>query len=139
MNLIVSVRAEDQHLRFDVRGRWEYNDALTLAYQIKAAGARTGLRDVLVDLHEVIASPGVEGKFLLWDRVRRVLPADYRVALVASVGLVDLQERSIPGAAKVVLFTSERPALAWLEGAHELPIKNPPVLRSEGQVAGKET
>ena len=43
MNLIVSVRAEDQHLRFDVRGRWEYNDALTLAYQIKAAGARTGV------------------------------------------------------------------------------------------------
>jgi hypothetical protein len=138
MNLIVSVREEDQHLRFDVRGRWEYNDALTLAYQIKAAGLRTGLAEVLVDLREVAASTQVEGKFLVWDRMRRVLPPHYRVAMVAPVELVDLKERNVPGAATVVLFTSERPALAWLEGVHE-PIKNPPVLRSEGQVAGKET
>lgn len=138
MNLIVSVREQDQYLHFEVRGRWEYNDALTLAYQVKAAGLRTGLDRVLVDLRQVLASPRVEGKFMVWDRLRRALPAQFKVALLAPVELVDLQERTVPGAATVVLFTAARAALRWLEGIQE-PIKNPPVLRSEGQVAGKET
>lgn len=138
MNLIVSLRAEEQHLRFEVRGRWEYNDALTLAYQVKAAGLRTGLAHVLIDLREVIASPAVEGKFLVWDRLRRVLPPQFKVALLAPLDLVDLHERSPAGAASVVLFKSERPAVLWLEGFQE-PIKNPSVLRAEGQVTGKET
>jgi hypothetical protein len=139
MNLIVSLRAEEQHLRFVVRGRWEYNDALTLAYQVKAAALRTGLSHVLIDLREVMASPAVEGKFLVWDRLRRVLPASFKVALLAPVDLVDLRERTPAGSATVVLLQSERAALLWLEGIQE-PIKNPSVVeRSEGQVAGKET
>jgi len=138
MNLIVSLRTEEQHLRFVARGRWGYNDALILAYQVKAAGLRTGLGHVLIDLREVIASPAVEGKFLVWDRMRRVLPAHFKVAVLAPVDLVDLQERGSTGTASVVLFKSERAALLWLEGLQE-PIKNPSVLRSEGQVTGKET
>lgn len=139
MNLIVSLRAEEQHLHFVVRGRWEYNDALTLAYQIKAAGLRTGLSHVLIDLREVMASPAVEGKFLVWDRLRRVLPPHFKVAMLAPVDLVDLAGRAPAGGAAVVLFQSERAALLWLEGIQE-PIKNPSVVeRSEGQVAGKET
>jgi hypothetical protein len=142
MNLIVTQRAEELHLRFEVRGRWEYNDALTLAYQVKAAGLRTGLSYILIDLREVMASPAVEGKFLVWDRLRRVLPSYFKVALLAPVGLVDLKERTPAGTASVVLFQTERAALAWLDGILDpgMPIKNPPVVeRSEGQVAGKET
>jgi hypothetical protein len=138
MNLIVSQRAEDQHLRFDVHGQWGYNDALTLAYQVKAAGVRTRLYRVLIDLRNVTSSPTVEGKFLVWDRLRRALPGHYKVALLAPLDLIDLHERDIQGAATVVLFTSERAALVWLEGGWE-PRKNPSVLRAEGQVAGKET
>jgi hypothetical protein len=139
MNLIVTQRSPNHHLRFDVRGRWEYNDALTLAYQVKAAGTRSGHSSVLIDLREVNASPVVEGKFLVWDRMRRVLPPDFRVAVLAPVELVDLQERQLPGAASVVLFASERAALMWLDGVQDEPRKNPPDLRSEGQAAGKET
>jgi len=140
MNLIVTLRSQEQYLRFQARGRWEYNDALTLAYQVKAAGLRTGQSHVLIDLREVHSSPLVEGKFLVWDRLRRVLPSDYKVAVLAPVELVDLQERQIPGAASVVLFANERAATLWLDGVTEAGRKNPPaVLRSEGQVAGKET
>ena len=140
MNLIVSIRAEEQLLRVLVRGNWEYNDALTLVYQVKAACARTGHTHVLIDLREVAPSSPVEGKkFLVWDRLHRVLPENFKVALLAPVGLVDLQERNVAGTASVVLFTAERAALLWLGGIQDA-IKNPPVvLRSEGQVAGKET
>jgi hypothetical protein len=138
MNLIVSIRAEDDWLRFDAQGQWHYNDALALAYQVKAIAARERMSHVLIDLREVSAAPGVEGKFLVWDRLRRVLPDRFRVALVAPPGLVDLHTRQLDGVATVVLFTSERAAMHWLEGI-DAAIKNPPVLRAEGQVAGKET
>lgn len=123
MNLIVSTRTQGRHLRFEVRGRWEYNDALALAYQVKATSAREGLCNALVDLREVVASDAVEGKFLLWDRLHRVLDPGCRVAVLAPLHLVDFRERLVPGTASVVLFATERAALAWLEG-----IKNPPVV-----------
>jgi hypothetical protein len=128
VNLIVTTREADGLLRFEAQGRWEYNDALALAYQVKSASVRAGTCSVLVDLQAVTAAPGVEGKFLLWDRLHRVLPPECKVAVVAPVDLIDLQERAVPGTASVVLFPTERAAVAWLGG-----IKNPPVVeRSRG-------
>ena len=138
MNLIVSTRIEDQHLRFDVQGQWQYNDALNLAYQVKAAAMREEVDHVLIDLTRVTRAPDAHGKFLVCDRMRRALPPSMKVALLGPVEMLDLQPRQDPLAAKVVLFASERSALFWLGGVHSA-IKNPPVLRAEGQAAGKET
>ena len=138
MNLNVSIRVEDDYLRFDAQGQWQYNDALALAYQVKAVAARERMRHVLIDLTRVVASPRVEGKFLVWDRLMRVLPDRFRVALLAAPELVDLHTRQLEGVATVVLFTSERAAVHWLEGI-DAAIKNPSAVRVEGQVAGKET
>ncbi|MBC5764261.1 hypothetical protein [Ramlibacter albus] len=138
MNLIVSTRIEDRHLRFEVQGQWRYNDALNLAYQVKAAAMREDVDDVLIDLRRLTRSPHAHGKFLVCDRLRRALPPSMRVALLAPVEMVDLEARQDPLQAKVVLFASERAALMWLGGIHAA-IKNPSVLRAEGQAAGKET
>jgi hypothetical protein len=138
MNLIVSTRVEEQHLRFEVQGQWQYNDALNLAYQVKAVALRESMDHLLVDLRRVTRSPMVEGKFLVCDRLRRALPPSVRVALLGPVEMLDLEARQDPLAAKVVLFASERSALLWLDGIHAA-IKNPSVLRAEGQAAGKET
>ena len=43
MNLIVSTRTEAKHLRFEVTGRWQYGDALRLAYLVKAAQGKASL------------------------------------------------------------------------------------------------
>lgn len=139
MSLIVSVRTEDSHLRFDVQGRWHYNDALNLAYQVKAAAARERLPRALIDLQSVQAAGGVEGKFLVFSRLRRALPSAFRVAVLASPDLVDLEPRHPSATASVVLFSSERAALLWLEAGPVLAIKNPPALHAEGQMTGKET
>jgi hypothetical protein len=72
MNLIVSIRAEDDYLRFDAQGQWHYNDALALAYQVKAVASRERMRHILIDLQAVTPSPRVEGKFLVWDRLMRL-------------------------------------------------------------------
>jgi hypothetical protein len=138
MNLIVSTRVEDQHLRFEVQGQWHYNDALSLAYTVKATALRENMDHLLIDLRRVLASPQVEGKFLVCDRLRRALPPEMKVALIGPVELLDLEARQDPGQAKVVLFATERPALLWLDGV-QAAIKNPSVLRAEGQAAGKET
>lgn len=140
MNLIISQRSEGSFVRFLVRGSWAYNDALALAYKVKSAALRDGVNRALIDLREVRPSSAVEGKFLVWDRLRRALPAGFKIALLGPPALVDLQERNAAGTPSVVLFTSERAALLWLEGVPEGAIKNPPVAwRSEGQIAGKET
>ena len=138
MNLIVSTRVEDQHLRFEVQGQWQYNDALNLAYQVKAAALRENVDHLLVDLRRVARSPFVQGKVLVCDRLRRALPPAMRVALLGPVEMIDIEGRQDPLQARVVLFASERSALLWLDGIHAA-IKNPSVLRSEGQAAGKET
>jgi hypothetical protein len=138
MNLIVSTRVEDRHLRFEVQGQWQYNDALNLAYLVKSAALREEMDQVLLDLSRITRSPGADGKFLVCDRLRRALPPSMKVALLAPVEMVDLEARQDPLLAKVVLFASERSALFWLEGIHSA-IKNPSVLRAEGQAAGKET
>ncbi|MGE4241424.1 hypothetical protein [Ramlibacter sp.] len=138
MNLIVTTRVEERHLRINAQGSWRYNDALNLAYQLKAAGLRENRDKVLLDLREVHAAQGVPGKFFVMDRLRRVLPPDMKVALLGPVEMVDLEARSDPTVATVVLFASERSALLWIDGIHAA-IKNPSVLRAEGQAAGKET
>lgn len=138
MNLIVSTRAEDQHLRFEVQGQWQYNDALNLAYQVKAAALRESIDHLLLDMRRLARSPFVQGKFLICDRLRRALPPSMRVALLGPVEMIDVEGRQDPLQARVVLFASERSALLWLDGVHAA-IKNPSVLRSEGQAAGKET
>ncbi len=144
MNLLVSLCPEEDFLRFDVQGQWQYNDALALAYHVKAVAVRERMGRVLIDVRGVSPSPAVEGKFLLWDRLRRVMSERFKIALLAPVDLIDLHARPIEGMASVVLFTSERAAVHWLEGMaaaikNPVAIKNPPVFRSEGQVAGKET
>lgn len=138
MNLLVSLRPEEDFLRFDVQGQWQYNDALALAYHVKAVAVRERMGRVLIDVRGVTPAPFVEGKFLLWDRLRRVLSERFKIALLAPVDLIDLHVRPLEGMASVVLFTSERAAVLWLEGM-AAAIKNPSVFRSEGQVAGKET
>ena len=138
MNLIISVRVEDDYLRVEARGQWQYNDALALAYHVKAAAARERMRHVLIDLRGVAPSPQVQGKFLVWDRLMRTLPDRFRIALLADPQLVDLHTRQLDDVATVVLFTSERSAVLWLEEI-DAAIKNPSALRVEGQVAGKET
>src|SRR4051812_14752799 len=103
MNLIVSTRVEDQHLRFEVQGQWHYNDALNLAYQVKAAAQREEMDHVLIDLRRVARSPKVHGKFLVCDRLRRALPPAMKVALLGPVEMMDLEPRQDPLLAKVVL------------------------------------
>ena len=131
VNLIISIRGEDGFLRFEVQGQWQYNDALNLAYQVKAAALKEDVQRVLIDLRRVEPSPEVDGKFLVCDRLRRALPPHMKVALLAPVDMVDLEARREGAAATVVLFATERSALLWLGGIHAA-IKNPPVLRHEG-------
>jgi hypothetical protein len=105
---------------------------------VKAVGLRENIDKVLVDLRRVAAAGGVQGKFLVMDRLRRALPPSMKVALLGPVDMIDLEARSDPTVATVVLFAQERSALLWLEGIHAA-IKNPSVLRAEGQAARKET
>src|SRR5438132_6942299 len=102
MNLIVSTRVENQHLRFEVRGLWQFNDALSLAYQVKAAAQRAEMDRVLIDLRDVQPAPGVHGKFLVCDRLRRALPPTMMVALVSPLDGLDLEARQDPNQARVV-------------------------------------
>jgi hypothetical protein len=143
MDLIVTVRSEQHHLRFDVEGAWQYNDALNLAYQVKAACARGHVDAVLLDLSRLKAGDGVQGKFLLSDRLQRALPSGFKVALVAPAHMVDIQQRPLAGCATVVVFAAERPALLWLqamESAMGAERKNPPEMETAGgQMTGKET
>ncbi|HVZ44667.1 MAG TPA: hypothetical protein VHA82_12730 [Ramlibacter sp.] len=132
MKLIVTVRHQKRHLRVGVTGQWEYNDALSLAYQLKAAALRAGEDHMVLDLRQLGASPGVEGPFLIGDRLQRVLPAGFAVAVVATAELVDVDSNPLAGTPGMARFDTERAALAWLE-------KIPRSLRSEGQTAGKET
>ena len=131
MNLIVTTRVEDRHIRFEVQGHWHYNDALNLAYLVKATALREGMDRVFMDLRGVTRSSDVLGKFYICDRLRRALPPSMKVALLGPVEMVDLEARHDPRTATVVLFASERSALLWLDGIHAA-IKNPSVLRAEG-------
>lgn len=116
MNLIVATRVEPLHLRIDVDGKWRYGDALNLAYLIKAAAARTGRAQMLLDLRRVSTPADSEGRFLICDRLRRALSGPARVALVSDSALVD-QESASGGSGQdleVACFDSEGAALQWL-------------------------
>ena len=116
MNLIVSTRTETKHLRFEVDGRWQYGDALKLAYLIKAAQGRASIDRFLVDLRRVTSDPERDEKFLLCDRLNRVFQPPVRVALVSDSTLMDIDSAAIvsPDSPRIAVFVREREALAWL-------------------------
>ena len=116
MNLIVATRVEDQHLRFEVEGKWGGNDALQLAYVIKAAALRAGRSRALIDLRRVRPDAQAQGLFEIFDALRRALAAEARVALVVPAGIVD-DSVLAPGRAPSVTinsFSQEGFALQWL-------------------------
>jgi len=116
MNLIVATRTESKHLRFEVDGRWQYGDALKLAYLIKAAQGRTSVDRFLVDLRRVTSEPGTDEKFMVCDRLLRVFESPVRVALVGDSTLID-SDTAVTVAAdapSIAVFVREREALTWL-------------------------
>lgn len=116
MTLIVSTRTEARHLRFEVDGRWQFGDALKLAYQVKAAQARAGAERLLIDLRRVSSEPGSQDRFLVCDRLLRVFAPPVRLALVGDATLIDsdVAATAAPGAAAIAVFVRESEALAWL-------------------------
>jgi len=116
MNLIVSTRTEAKHLRFEVTGRWQYGDALQLAYLVKAAQARAGLDRFLIDLRRVTSDPAGGEKFLLCERLIRVFAAPVKIALVGDATLIDSDTAVTvsPGAPSMAVFVREGDALTWL-------------------------
>ncbi len=116
MTLIVSTRTEARHLRFEVDGRWQYGDALKLAYQVKAAQARIDADRLLIDLRRVTSEPGSQDRFLVCDRLLRVFTPPVRLALVGDTTLIDsdVAATAAPGAAAIAVFVRESEALAWL-------------------------
>lgn len=116
MNLIVSTRIETRHIRFEVDGRWQYGDALKLAYLMKAAQGRAPVDRFLVDLRRVTSDPESDEKFLVCDRLMRVFEPPVRVALVGDSTLIDTDTAALvsPEAPRIAVFVREREALAWL-------------------------
>jgi hypothetical protein len=117
MNLIVSTRTESTHLRFEVDGRWQYGDALKLAYLVKAAQGRSGLDRFLIDLRRVTGEADSEEKFMVCDRLLRVFQAPVRVALLGDARLIDSDTAVTvaPDAPGIAIFARESGALAWLK------------------------
>lgn len=116
MTLIVSTRAEPRHIRFEVDGRWQYGDALKLAYLVKAAQARSALDLLLIDLQRVTGEPGSDEKFMVCDRLLRVFRAPVHVALVGEARLID-SDTAVTVAAEapgMAVFAREGDALKWL-------------------------
>ena len=118
MNLVVAARHHDQHLRFEVDGRWGNGDALKLAYLVKAAIGRVRQDHVLIDLRRVLSPPGAQEPFLICDRLRRALAPTARVGLLAAPELIDppLVAGDLPHCAEIALFAAEPEALRWLGG-----------------------
>ena len=116
MNLIVSTRTEARHLRFEVAGRWQYGDALKLAYLVKAAQGKASLDRFLIDLRRVTRDPDDTEKFMVCDRLVRVFEPPVRVALVGDATLIDT-DTAVTVAADaptIAIFGREPDALAWL-------------------------
>jgi hypothetical protein len=118
MNLIVSTRTEAKHLRFEATGRWQYGDALQLAYLVKAAQGRASLDRFLIDLRRVSSEPGSTEKFMVCDRLLRVFAAPVRLALVGDATLIDSDMAGAVTAdgPRIAVFVREADALAWLLG-----------------------
>ena len=118
MNLIVSTRTETKHLRFEVTGRWQYGDALQLAYLVKAAQARAALDRFLIDLRRIAPGAGSTEKFMVCDRLVRVFAAPVKIALVGDATLIDADGavNISPDAPTIAVFVREGDALNWLRG-----------------------
>ena len=117
MNLIVSTRTESRHLRFEVDGRWQYGDALRLAYLVKAAQGRAGLDRFLIDVRRVTSDPASAEKFMVCDRLLRVFEAPVRIALVGDATLLDADVAAAApaGGAQIAVFVREGDAMTWLQ------------------------
>lgn len=116
MNLIVTTRIESLHIRFEVAGRWQYGDALKLAYLIKSAAARASIQRFLVDLRGLENEPGRDERFLVCDRLLRVFAPPVRIALMGGEALID-SDSAVTVAAdapRIALFTHEHEAFNWL-------------------------
>lgn len=139
MNLIVSTRVESKHLRFEVDGRWQYGDALKLAYLVKAAQGRAQIDRFLIDLRRVSGEADSQEKFMVCDRLLRIFLAPVRVALVGDAALID-SDTAVTVAADaptIAVFAREGEALTWLMLK---PGKGPPAASAAGgQEAGEET
>ena len=115
MNLIVSTRTEARHLRFEVDGRWQYGDALRLAYLVKAAQGKASLDRFLIDLRRVTSEPGSTERFMVCDRLVRVFEPPVRVALVGDATLIDSDAVTVAAdAPTIAVFGREGDALTWL-------------------------
>ena len=116
MNLILSTRTEAKHIRFDVDGRWQYGDALKLAYLIKAAQGRASIDRFLIDLRRVSSEADSPERFVLCDRLLRVFQAPVRVALVGDAALIDSDTAVTVAddAPTIALFAREGEAMKWL-------------------------
>lgn len=116
MNLIVSTRTESKHIRFEVDGRWQYGDALKLAYLVKAAQGRASIDRFLIDLRRVTSEPESQERFMLCDRLLRVFQAPVRVALVGDAALIDSDTAVTVAddAPSIALFAREGEAMKWL-------------------------
>ena len=115
MNLVVAARHESFLMRFVVEGPWQSGDALKLAYFIKAAVARAKQDHVLVDLRRVKTPADAQGKFLIFDRLRRAMYPHVRIGLVSPPELVEADEFAADfHCADVAVFSAERDALHWL-------------------------
>lgn len=115
MNLIVSTRTEARHLRFEVTGRWQYGDALQLAYLVKAAQSRAAMDRFLIDLRRVTSDPASTEKFMICDRLVRVFQPPVRVALVGDATLIDSDAVTVAAdAPTIAVFVREGDAITWL-------------------------
>lgn len=116
MNLIVSTRTEAKHLRFEVAGRWQYGDALQLAYAVKAAQVRASMDRFLIDLRRVNSEAGTTDKFMVCDRLIRVFQPPVRVALVGDATLIDCDAVTVAAdAPTIAVFAREGDAINWLK------------------------
>ncbi|MBI2768479.1 MAG: hypothetical protein HYX47_02550 [Burkholderiales bacterium] len=113
MNLIVATRVDALHVRVEAEGRWQYGDALKLAYAVKAAGLRSQRDRFLVDVRRVISPPAGDEKFLICDRLERVFAPPLRVAVIAHDDFIDAPQDS-GGEPAIAVFNAERDAVNWL-------------------------
>jgi hypothetical protein len=115
MNLIVSTRTEAKYLRFEVTGRWQYGDALRLAYLIKAAQGKASLDRFLIDLRRVTSEAGSTERFMVCDRLVRVFTPPVRVAIVSDPTLIDSDAVTVSAdAPTIAVFVREGDAISWL-------------------------
>ena len=127
MNLIVSTRTEAKHLRFEVDGRWQYGDALQLAYLVKAAQGRASLDRFLIEKPAQTVLVRVKGESMINAGIHS-----------GDLAIVERRLHADPGELVVAIIDDEF-TLKTLgrdqEGPHLIPA-NPdfPIIRPQGKL-----